>query len=75
MDRPSSLALRRAVKAFGAQYLPNATALTVALSGGADSLALAAAAVGQGWAVTALIGVPVFLVLMRRAGYVFGGSR
>ena len=23
----------------------------------------------------ALIGVPVFLVLMRRAGYVFGGSR
>ena len=25
--------------------------------------------------VTALIGVPVFLVLMRRAGYVFGGSR
>ena len=25
--------------------------------------------------VTAVIGVPVFLVLMRRAGYVFGGSR
>ncbi|MFV8308525.1 tRNA lysidine(34) synthetase TilS [Mycobacteroides chelonae] len=55
MDRPSSLALRRAVKAFGVQHLSNATAVTVALSGGADSLALAAAAVGQGWAVTALI--------------------
>ena len=55
MDRPSALALRRAVKAFGAQHLPNATAVTVALSGGADSMALAAAAVGQGWAVTALI--------------------
>ncbi|WP_233542917.1 FecCD family ABC transporter permease [Kocuria tytonis] len=25
--------------------------------------------------VTALVGVPVFLVLMRRSGYVFGGSR
>ncbi len=55
MDRPSSLALRGAVKTFGAQYLPGAAEVAVALSGGADSLALVAAAVAQDWAVTALI--------------------
>jgi len=55
MDHPSSLALRSAVKTFGAQYLPGATEVAVALSGGADSLALVAAAVAQGWAVRALI--------------------
>lgn len=55
MDHPGSLALRGAVKAFGAQYLSGVSEVAVALSGGADSLALAAAAVAQGWAVTALI--------------------
>lgn len=55
MDRPSSLALRGAVKAFAAQYLPDVTEVAVALSGGADSLALAAAAVARAWSVTALI--------------------
>lgn len=55
MDRPSSLALRRAVKVFGAQHLLGVTEVAVALSGGADSLALAATAVVQGWKVTALI--------------------
>lgn len=47
--------LRQAVKAFGAQYLPGVTEVAVGVSGGADSLALAAAAVTQGWWVTALI--------------------
>lgn len=55
MDHPGSLALRGAVKTFGAQYLSGVSEVAVALSGGADSLALAAAAVAQGWAVTALI--------------------
>ncbi|OHT83407.1 tRNA lysidine(34) synthetase TilS [Mycobacteroides saopaulense] len=47
--------MRSAVKAFGAQYLPGATEVVVALSGGADSLALTAAAVAQGWVVRALV--------------------
>lgn len=55
MDLPGTLALRRAVKSFGAQYLPEVTEVVVALSGGADSLALTASAVAQGWGVGALV--------------------
>lgn len=45
----------RGSQSIAAQYLPDVTDVAVALSGGADSLALAAAAVARAWSVTALI--------------------
>ena len=45
MDRPSALTqLRAALREFATAYLPDARQWCVALSGGPDSLALAAAA-------------------------------
>lgn len=55
MDQPSALILGRALREFGARYLPGVDEVAVALSGGADSLALTAAAVAHGWRVTALV--------------------
>ncbi|WP_051161405.1 tRNA lysidine(34) synthetase TilS [Nocardia brevicatena] len=49
------LALRHAVRAWLGRYLPGSAAVAVALSGGADSLALTGAALAEAEAVDALI--------------------
>ncbi|MBF6349821.1 tRNA lysidine(34) synthetase TilS [Nocardia flavorosea] len=54
-ETPAVLALRHAVRAWLARFRPTQPGVAVALSGGADSLALTAAAVAEAATVDALI--------------------